>query len=95
MMIPQMHRTFRYIGYLEALSFLALLGIAMPLKYLAGMPLAVRIVGSVHGLLFILYLVAAFSYGDKRGWQGKDYFWAFFAAVIPFGPFLFEKRILK
>lgn len=95
MMSPKMHKAFRYLGYLEALSFLLLLGIAMPLKYFAGMPIAVRITGSIHGILFILYLISAFSYGDKHNWRGKDYFVAFVAAVIPLGPIFFERRILR
>lgn len=88
-----MEKAFRYCGYLEGISFLVLLGIAMPMKYLAGQPLAVRIVGSLHGLFFIAYLITAFAYGDKRGWGAKDYLVAFVAAVIPFGPFWLERRL--
>ncbi|MFW5972756.1 MAG: DUF3817 domain-containing protein, partial [Bacteroidota bacterium] len=46
----------RLIGFIEGLSYLALLGIAMPLKYMAGMPMAVRYVGWIHGVLFVLYV---------------------------------------
>src|SRR5438552_3773981 len=49
-------RRLRLVGYTEGVSFLVLLGIAMPLKYFAGMPLAVTIVGAIHGLLWILYV---------------------------------------
>ncbi|HTO03360.1 MAG TPA: DUF3817 domain-containing protein, partial [Opitutus sp.] len=42
----------RFIGWWEGVSFLVLLGIAMPLKYLAGEPAAVRVVGMAHGILF-------------------------------------------
>ena len=50
-----MLKTFRIIAYLEGISFLLLLGVAMPLKYHWGMPLAVRIMGSLHGFLFVAY----------------------------------------
>src|SRR5690606_38959818 len=48
----------RMVGMAEGLSYIALLGIAMPLKYMADMPIAVRIVGSIHGALFVLFGVA-------------------------------------
>ena len=48
----------RRIGYAEAISFLVLLGVAMPLKYLAGMPMAVKVVGWIHGVLFVAYCFA-------------------------------------
>ena len=51
-------RQLRLVAFLEGSSFLVLLFIAMPLKYLAGLPLAVRVAGSVHGLLFLVFLAA-------------------------------------
>ena len=51
-------RQLRIVGIIEGISFLVLLGIAMPLKYLADMPRAVSVVGMAHGVLFILYLAA-------------------------------------
>lgn len=85
--------SFRIIGIAEALSFLVLLGIAMPLKYLWGMPLAVRIVGSIHGGLFILYLLAAVRAARFAGWPFKRLLEAFFAALLPFGPFYFDRKL--
>ena len=49
---------FRLISFIEGISFLILVFIAMPLKYLAGIPLAVKIVGMAHGVLFILFFIA-------------------------------------
>ena len=54
-------KQFRWVAFLEGLSFVLLLFVAMPLKYWAGLPLAVRIVGMVHGLLFVLFIGALFS----------------------------------
>ena len=53
-------RQLRLVALLEGASFLVLLFVAMPLKYLAGMPLAVRIAGSIHGALFIAFVVALY-----------------------------------
>ena len=83
---------FKWVAYAEGASFLALLGIAMPLKYLAGMPLAVRVVGLVHGLFFLAYAYLIFdALGDKR-FDGKQAALAFVAGLVPFGPFVLEKK---
>ena len=48
----------RWIGIAEGISYLVLLGIAMPLKYIFDLPLGVKITGWIHGLLFVLYIGA-------------------------------------
>jgi len=62
-------KRFKWISLLEGLSFLILLGIAMPLKYVFDMPLAVRYVGWVHGLLFIIYIYAVFPTARSLKWE--------------------------
>lgn len=84
--------TFRMVGHAEAVSFILLLGIAMPLKYLADMPLAVRIVGSIHGGLFILYLLAAFNAGRAAQWGATQFIEAVVASLLPFGPFVIDRK---
>jgi integral membrane protein len=84
-------RRLRWVGFLEGVSYLVLLGIAMPLKYFAGLPLAVRIVGSVHGGLFILFFLAVADVARRRekplaGLWSK----AAIASVIPCGTFVFD-----
>ena len=86
-------RRMRLIGALEGVSFLVLLGIAMPLKYLADMPLAVRIVGSVHGALFFLLCLALANLVWERLWSVKQAAVVFVAALLPFGPFLVGGRL--
>ena len=61
----------RFIGLWEGVSFLVLLIIAMPLKYLAGWPDAVRVVGMAHGILFLLYLAAAMQVATERDWPWR------------------------
>ncbi len=80
---------------LEGASYLALLGVAMPLKYLAGMPLAVRITGSIHGALFILFLIALIQAWSDRSWPIKNAAIAFAASLLPFGPFLIDSRLKR
>lgn len=84
--------TFRKVAFLEGLSFLLLLFIAMPLKYLANLPMAVTIVGSIHGVLFIAFLYLAW---EVRSAHKKDLLWlvkAFLASILPFGTFIMDKQ---
>ncbi len=80
----------RLIGLIEGTSFLLLLGIAMPLKYLAGIPEAVFAIGSAHGGLWILYLLALAEVTWRVRWNWTWVVGGFFASVLPFGPFVFD-----
>jgi integral membrane protein len=86
---------FRIIAMTEGISFLVLLGIAMPLKYFANLPMAVRIVGMLHGILFVAFIVLAWetmsALNKKFGWFVR----AFIASIIPFGTFVLEKELKK
>lgn len=84
----------RVAGLLEGTSFLLLLGVAMPLKYLAGMPLAVTIVGGAHGFLFVLYALFALTVSMNHDWPFSRLLLAALAAVLPFGPFVFDRKFL-
>ena len=85
----------RLVALLEGTSFLVLLFIAMPLKYLADLPLAVRIVGSVHGGLFLLFLVALYRAASARDWPWRRSLIAFVASVVPFGTFVFDGSLRR
>ncbi len=80
----------RITGMVEGLSFLLLLFVAMPLKYIWGDPSWVRIVGLVHGLLFILFCMALVDARNREGWGLRQALWPFLAALVPFGPFLID-----
>lgn len=77
----------------EAVSFLLLLGVAMPLKYVAGQPMAVKIVGWIHGLLFVLFCTALYQAMMKHEWPIKKAATFFVAALLPFGPFLVDGKL--
>lgn len=79
----------------EGVSFLVLLLIAMPLKYLADFPIAVTIVGGLHGALFVGFMIMVYvvkeTYNRSWGWAFK----AFIASIIPFGTFVMDKEWKK
>lgn len=81
----------RILGLIEGVSFLVLLLIAMPLKYLAGMPVAVRYVGMAHGLLFVLYVAAGAWAGISLRWPLRRTLLVLGAAVLPAGPLLIDR----
>lgn len=86
---------FRVMGFIEGASLLILLFIAMPLKYAAGIPEAVRIVGSLHGFFFILYILMIVYVTFKIRWS---FIWvgsALAVAFIPFGNILLDRFIKR
>ncbi len=87
-------KIFKWVSIFEALSFLILLLIAMPLKYLFNLPQMVQIVGMAHGILFISYLVGAIFVYNLLNWKFKTLLLVVVCSVIPFGPFYIEKKYL-
>jgi integral membrane protein len=88
-------RQLRFVAFLEGSSFLVLLFVAMPLKYVAGLPLAVRIVGSVHGLLFLVFLVVLYRAARQRRWPLRRAALAFVSSIVPFGTFVFDGSLRR
>ena len=88
-------RRLRYIGLIEGVSSLLLFFVAMPLKYLNDMPRAVTVVGTIHGVLFILYMLALgqtmIQLKHSLGWAAK----VLIAAIFPFGPFFIEPALRR
>jgi integral membrane protein len=86
-------RRLRRVALAEGFSFLILLGVAMPLKYLAAMPWAVRIVGWAHGILFVGFCAALGLAMRERRWPLRRSAVIFVAGLVPFGPFLVDRRL--
>ncbi|HEU4408476.1 MAG TPA: DUF3817 domain-containing protein [Polyangiaceae bacterium] len=82
----------RRLAWAEGSSLLALVGVAMPLKYAAGLPAAVRVTGLVHGLLFVLYIVAVLEAFGTRRLSGRAAALAIAAAMVPGGTFALARR---
>jgi integral membrane protein len=88
-------RRFRLFAMLEGLSLILLVFGAVPLKHLAGNPLAVRVLGPIHGLFFILYAWSVYNAVDNEKWSKRQALWAMIASVVPFGTFVLDARIRR
>lgn len=86
-------KRFRVISLIEGISMLVLLFIAMPLKYGFDMPLMVKYVGWIHGVLFMVYVVILLPTSRRLGWSFSKTFMGLVASVLPFGPFLFDRKL--
>lgn len=85
----------RLFAFLEGSSLLALLFVAMPLKYLCAQPIAVRIVGSMHGLLFLLFASALYRAANERHWPLRRSLGALGAALVPGGTFVLDRSLAR
>jgi integral membrane protein len=83
----------RKAGIAEGISFLVLLCIAMPLKYFFHLPMAVKIFGWMHGILFVTFLFLAWEVKTDRNRSLTWFARAFLAAIIPTGTFFFDKKL--
>jgi integral membrane protein len=88
-------RRFRWVAIVEGISFLLLLFIAMPLKYFAGFPLAVRVVGMVHGVLFLAFVVTLFEAAVERSWSPRRWGFAFLSSLVPFGTYALDRSLKR
>ncbi len=85
----------RWSALFEGSSLILLLAVAMPLKYYADFPEAVKIIGPIHGILFLTFLVLLFSHTVKGELNLAKTLAGFFASFIPFGTFIFKAKALK
>ena len=88
-------RKFRVASFVEGLSYLILLFIAMPIKYLGGNPIPVKIVGMTHGLLFFLFIYFLYIAASECKWSKKFSFFAFVSSLVPFGMFFLDRYLKK
>ncbi len=86
-------RYFLLVSLAEGVSFLLLLFVAMPLKYAAGLPIAVSVMGMVHGLLFIAYVLLALDGWRRMRWSVKRFVWVAVMSVLPTGAFFAERSV--
>jgi integral membrane protein len=86
----------RIAGFLEGLSLIVLMGFAMPMKYIWGDPSFVRMIGSAHGALFILFAIQLYLTAEEKDWSYKDIpLKLMISCFIPFGTFYLDHKILK
>lgn len=86
----------RIIGFLEGISLLTLLFIAVPMKYYLSNPSLTKALGPIHGAIFLLFLFNVLSVGVEQNWKFKTITWrVILACFIPFGTFYIDYTILS
>lgn len=83
----------RAVMLLEGISYLVLLFVAMPMKYVLGMPLAVRIAGGAHGVLFVLFLAMLVQAALDREWKLSRGALVFAVSLVPFANFAMDRKL--
>ena len=85
----------RIIGFLEGVSLLVLIFVAVPIKYFVHDPAIVKAMGPIHGALFLLFIVNAVSVAVEQKWQFKTTSKVLLACIVPFGTFYIDRKILR
>jgi integral membrane protein len=86
-------RHFRLTALAEAISWIVLLFIAMPLKYVWQMPVAVKVTGMIHGVLFVVFCFTLYRAWLAAKWPLERAVMLFIASLIPFVPFWLDQRV--
>ncbi len=89
-----MKKIFRLVSFLEGVSYLLLLFIAVPIKYVGDNDMYVKMLGMPHGLLFISYIILAIILKYELNWNSKTFVAILVASIIPFGTFYIDRKYL-
>ena len=93
--IRDMLKTFRILSFLEGVSYLLILFVTMPLKYIWENGGPNKVIGMAHGFLFLAYIVMAFLMKENQKWNNKTLGIVLLCSIIPFGTFWMDKKYLK
>ncbi|MEL6589579.1 MAG: DUF3817 domain-containing protein [Bacteroidota bacterium] len=85
----------RVLAFAEGVSFLLILFVSMPLKYMFDQPGPNKVIGMVHGILFVLYILMVLQVKIERDWSMKTLLLAWLASIIPFGTFWADKKLFR
>lgn len=88
-------KNFKIIALLEGISYLLLLGIGVPLKYIWENEMIVKASGMPHGLLFVTYVIMAFLLKSEQKWSNKEFAIILICSILPFGTFYADKKYLQ
>jgi integral membrane protein len=88
-----MIKLFKFVSLLEGLSYILLLFVAVPIKYMGNNETYVKLLGMPHGLLFVGYLMLAYFLWDSQKWNSKEFFMVCALSVLPFGTFFVGKYL--
>ena len=83
---------FSTVAHAEVISYILLLVVAVPLKYLGDDPRGVKVLGPIHGVLFVAYCLMVLRRSNSESWPWKRTLWALFAAFLPLGPIGVAKK---
>jgi integral membrane protein len=72
----------------EAVTLMVLVCVAVPLKYFAHMDIATRIVGPIHGIVFLFYIWTLVQAAFEGGWRRGEVIRMILVACIPVGGFV-------
>ena len=86
---------FRIIAFLEGVSYILLLFIAVPIKYSLGDSTYVKLLGMPHGALFVAYFLLAIIIKNNEKWNKTELFIVLICSIVPFGTFYIDKKYLK
>jgi len=92
-MIKEIVKKFGLINSIEGYSYIMLLFVAMPMKYILGLNIAVKIAGMIHGILFILFCLLLLQAWKETKWPFKNNVIFFIASLVPFGTFFTKNKI--
>ena len=90
-----MLKLFRVIAFFEGISYILLLFIAVPIKYIFDDPTYVKLLGMPHGILFMIYIIFSFIVNIKLKWNGKELFIILIASLVPLGTFYVDRKYLR
>ena len=88
-------KQFRSLAFFEGASLILLVFVTTPLKYMYDQPIGTKILGPIHGILFIAYVFYTFVLKDKYNWSWQRTAWLLLASIVPFGTFISDAKILK
>ena len=94
-LLNRMKSFFRLVAFLEGVSYILLLFIAVPLKYWGGDEGFVKLLGMPHGLLFVGYIVFSYLLKEDENWNTKDFGIVMLASILPFGTFYVDWKYLR
>jgi integral membrane protein len=86
---------YRVLAYVTGTGLIILVFVAMPLKYFAGMPKPVAIVGALHGFLYMAYVVCALVLAERCRWRPVRAVLVALAGTIPFLSFVAERKVTR
>lgn len=83
----------RLLSWVEGISFVLLLVVTMPLKYIWHIPEPNHTMGMLHGVLFVAYMITLLLAVEANSWGWRVFVLGFVASIVPFGTFWAERKL--